>query len=292
MEIQKLLDSFVIQSENILKDNLTGIYLHGSIAMGCFNGQKSDIDLIVVVQRELSNAIKRQYMDKIVELNDQAPGKGLELSVVRESACNPVIYPTPYELHFSAIHLNRYASDPEEYIEKMKGMDKDLAAHFKIIRHRGKTIYGRNVSSVFSEVSDQNYMDSVWSDVEKAEEGINGNPTYVILNLCRVLAYASEKLILSKREGGEWALRRIPSQGFKRIIAAAIEDYRGGRVIKTDSPAAVEFAETMLREIRDSGSVFFRNTRNDESIGHCGIREEARLISGHPVDPGENEEAA
>ncbi len=54
MEIQKLLDSFVIQSENILKDNLTGIYLHGSIAMGCFNGQKSDIDLIVVVQRELS----------------------------------------------------------------------------------------------------------------------------------------------------------------------------------------------------------------------------------------------
>ena len=109
-------------------------------------------------------------------------------------------------LHFSAIHLNRYASDPEEYIEKMKGMDKDLAAHFKIIRHRGKTIYGRNVSSVFSEVSDQNYMDSIWSDVE---EGINGNPTYVILNLCRVLAYASEKLILSKREGGEWALRRI-----------------------------------------------------------------------------------
>lgn len=292
MEIQKLLDSFVIQSENILKDNLTGIYLHGSIAMGCFNGQKSDIDLIVVVQRELSNAIKRQYMDKIVELNDQAPGKGWELSVVRESACNPVIYPTPYELHFSAIHLNRYASDPEEYIEKMKGMDKDLAAHFKIIRHRGKAIYGRNVSSVFSEVSDQNYMDSVWSDVEKAEEGINGNPTYVILNLCRVLAYASEKLILSKREGGEWALRRIPSQGFKRIIAAAIEDYRGGRVIKTDSPAAVEFAETMLREIRDSGSVFFRNARNDESIGHCGIREEVRLISGHPVDPGENEEAA
>lgn len=292
MEIQKLLDSFVIQSENILKDNLTGIYLHGSIAMGCFNGQKSDIDLIVVVQRELSNAIKRQYMDKIVELNDQASGKGLELSVVRESACNPVIYPTPYELHFSAIHLNRYASDPEEYIEKMKGMDKDLAAHFKIIRHRGKTIYGRNVSSVFSEVSDQNYMDSIWSDVEKAEEGINGNPTYVILNLCRVLAYASEKLILSKREGGEWALRRIPSQGFKRIIADALEDYGGGRVIKTDSPAAVEFAETMLREIRDSGSVFFRNARNDKSIGHCGIREEVRLISGHPVDPGENEEAA
>ena len=65
MEIQKLLDSFVIQSENILKDNLMGIYLHGSIAMGCFNGQKSDIDLIVVVQHELSNAIKHQYMKRV-----------------------------------------------------------------------------------------------------------------------------------------------------------------------------------------------------------------------------------
>lgn len=32
-----------IQSE--LQDKLTGIYLHGSLAMGCYNPESSDIDL-------------------------------------------------------------------------------------------------------------------------------------------------------------------------------------------------------------------------------------------------------
>ena len=44
-----LLNRFVEQSEEILQDNLTGIYLHGSAVMGCFNPAKSDLDLIVVV---------------------------------------------------------------------------------------------------------------------------------------------------------------------------------------------------------------------------------------------------
>lgn len=71
-----LLDSFVQQSKNILKDNLVGIYLHGSAVMGCFHGERSDIDLLVVVQNDISDKVKQQYMDMVVLLNTQAPGKG------------------------------------------------------------------------------------------------------------------------------------------------------------------------------------------------------------------------
>lgn len=38
--LKELLDDFVMSSKNILGDNLTGIYLHGSAAMGCFNNKK------------------------------------------------------------------------------------------------------------------------------------------------------------------------------------------------------------------------------------------------------------
>ena len=61
LEAYNLIDSFVEQSKEILKENLVGIYLHGSLAMGCFNPQKSDIDLIIVVNEPLSDIVKKEY---------------------------------------------------------------------------------------------------------------------------------------------------------------------------------------------------------------------------------------
>lgn len=209
-EYKDLLDNFVNQSIYLLNGNLTGIYLHGSAVMGCFNKQKSDIDLIVIIKNSLSDKIKQQYMKIIVELNKQAPEKGIELSIAREDVCNPFIYPTPFELHFSRAHLNLYNSNPDGYIEKMKGTDKDLAAHFTIIYHRGITLYGKEIKTVFSKPGRKYYFDSIWCDIENAEEDIIDNPMYIILNLCRVLAYKKDNVILSKKEGGEWGLSNTP----------------------------------------------------------------------------------
>lgn len=80
MYYQELLDDFVDMCREILekedveskdcskglieekgienKKTLTGIYLHGSMAMGCFNPEKSDIDLIVVIEDNISDRQK------------------------------------------------------------------------------------------------------------------------------------------------------------------------------------------------------------------------------------------
>lgn len=81
----------------------------------------------------------------------------------------------------------------------MKGTDKDLAAHVTIINHRGKVLYGQEIKEVFGEVSKQDYFDSIWFDIEGAQEDILDNTMYITLNLARVLAYQKENLILSKR---------------------------------------------------------------------------------------------
>lgn len=257
-ELKELLDEFIMNSKNILKenlgfsfDNLIGIYLHGSLAMGCYNEKKSDIDLLVVVKNDISREVKRRYMDMVVALNQKAPSKGIELSIVKEAVCKPFVYPTPFELHFSAAHLNWYLSDPEDYIEKMNGTDKDLAAHVTILYHRGMTLYGKEIKSVFSEVSSEDYMDSIWYDVENAKEDIVDDTMYVILNLCRVLAYKKERLILSKQEGGEWALQHLPDPQYKKMILFALEEYETGNAMSVTKADAVRFAEYMLKRISD-----------------------------------------
>lgn len=252
MEIEKLLSVFTKESYRILGDNLTGIYLHGSAVMKCFNPVKSDVDLIIVVKEEISDPIKRQYMGMVVELNKQAPKKGLELSIVKEEVCKPFVYPTPFELHFSMAHLNWYQTNPEDYVAKMKGTDKDLAAHFTIIYHRGQVLYGKEIQEVFAEVSHEAYMDSIWCDIEGAAEDILESPMYMILNLCRVLGYKEEGLILSKKEGGEWMLGKLAEKdGYKSLITGALKEYATGQKMELQETLAKQFAEEMLGRIKE-----------------------------------------
>lgn len=247
--LDRLTDNFVTQSREILGDNLVGIYLHGSAVMGCFNEKKSDIDLLTVVDSPLCNETKRRYMDMVVELNASAPEKGIELSVVQKGVCRPFLYPTPFELHFSITHLQWYKTDSSDYIDKMNGTDKDLAAHFTIIYHRGKCLYGKEIKEVFERVRTEFYFDSIWNDIQNAEEEITANPTYITLNLCRVLAYKKDGLILSKQEGGNWGLEHAPEK-YRPLILQALDDYSSGKSMEWDEKYLCDYAAYMTGAIK------------------------------------------
>ena len=222
-----LLLRFTEMSRDVLHENLIGVYLHGSAAMGCFNPQKSDLDLILVTESGLSRDVKMEFMKNALRLNGEAPSKGMEWSIVKKEVCRPFLYPTPYELHFSMAHLNWFQENPDDYVARMQGTDKDLAAHFTIIRQYGITLYGQDIDQVFGAVPRQAYMDSIWSDVENAYEDIAADPVYIALNLCRVLAYLQEGLILSKKAGGEWGLRTLPEE-FRPFLWAMLQSYISG----------------------------------------------------------------
>ncbi|MDP4090973.1 MAG: DUF4111 domain-containing protein [Bacillota bacterium] len=248
MEGRELLDKLVKHSCRIFGSNLVGIYLHGSMAMGCFNPMKSDIDILVVVENEITDLQKKMFMDVIVALNDNAPAKGIEMSVVRSKYCRDFIYPTPFDLHFSNMHLAWYKSNPTEYIEKMKGIDHDLAAHFVITKNRGIVLYGKTISDVFGEISSEAYLDSIKKDIIEAEEEVKDNSIYIILNLCRVLAYVLERLVLSKKEGGEWGIRNIDDK-YQGLIKEALLCYSSDRDMMPNHSLAVEYCKYMKSRI-------------------------------------------
>ena len=249
LQTDSLIKGFVEQSKRILRDNLVGVYLHGSLVMGCFNPQKSDIDLIIVIDKPISDSIKRAYLDTVVQFNALAPKKGIEMSIVLRAVCKPFVYPTPFELHFSAGYLEWYGEDPDDYIREMTGTDKDLAAHFTIINKRGKCLYGVPIEDVFAEVPSSDYMDSIWFDVEGATEEITEYPMYLTLNLARVLAYKKEGLVLSKKEGGDWALEHLPAE-YRPLIADAMREYSESAEIVYDDMLARRYAEYVIRELK------------------------------------------
>lgn len=248
MERQKLLDELVEYSCRIFENNLIGTYLHGSMAMGCFNPIKSDIDILFVVENAITDLQKKRFMDVIVNLNDNAPAKGIEMSLIRSEYCKNFVYPTPFDLHFSNMHLNWYKNNPTKYIEKMNGTDHDLAAHFVITKNRGIVLYGKPINDVFGEIPSEAYLDSIKSDIIGSQDQVIDNSIYIILNLCRVLAYVQDGLVLSKKEGGEWGIKNIDGK-YKGLIKEALVCYTSDQDIVLNHSLALEYCRYMENRI-------------------------------------------
>ena len=83
--------------------NVTGVYLHGSLATGSYYRPKSDIDLLIVVPDRLDGGMAAGLNLAIARLAEKRPTVGsLEVSAMTADTAARVPIPTPYELHYSA----------------------------------------------------------------------------------------------------------------------------------------------------------------------------------------------
>lgn len=244
-EAWALLHTIAREYHRILGDDLTGVYAHGSMAFGCFDPKGSDMDFLVVVEREPTDEQKSSLLEILLQLEDFAPAKGFEMSVVLAADCAAPQHPIPFCLHYSNAHREACREDMAAYINRMKGGDPDLAAHFTVTRAVGKAVWGKPVAEVFGEVPRDAYLDSIRADAADAAADVQENPVYVILNLCRVLAAIRDGAVLSKAQGGAWGLEHLPEEHHE-VIRAALEAYESGSACDADGRA---FASWALEEI-------------------------------------------
>ncbi len=231
-----LLEEIASAYASICGDNLVGVYVHGSLAFGCFHWGSSDLDFLVVTQEEPRLQEKTAMIQKLLEQEKQAPPKGFEMSVVLRRYCDPFCYPTPFVLHYSQRHQAECQSDPVAYSGRMHGEDWDLAAHFTVVHTVGMTLWGEKKETVFGAVPPKQYLDSIRRDITAAQQEVEQNPVYVLLNLCRVLAYQQTGAVLSKKAGAVWALRQIP-QHYRPVVQHALQCYESGAVCRIEKRA-------------------------------------------------------
>ncbi|WP_160644388.1 aminoglycoside adenylyltransferase domain-containing protein [Chengkuizengella marina] len=239
MDPFKILNKIIERYKNILDENLVGIYLHGSLAMDCYNSS-SDIDFLVVVNKPIPLKTKKELINAIINLKN-VPPKGIEMSIILEEYAQKIVHPTPFELHYSNFHRDRYLSDHNYICGDSE--DPDLAAQLNIVVHRGICLYGKEIEEVFNEVPREVYINSIYYDVRNAKSEILEDPVYIILNLCRVLYYLKENVISSKLEGGEWGKKNLSKQ-YRKIVEDALKVYK-------DDLSDYDFNYQMLNEFAD-----------------------------------------
>ena len=233
--------------QTVLGGNLTGFYLHGSLAMNCFNPLLSDIDFLAIVKEKLKVGEKRAIIHYLLELHDSPPFKHIEMSIVLEEYLRNFVYPTPFELHYSIHWHERYRTGQVDYSEE--NSDGDLAAHFVITRERGLCLYGKPIREVFPEIPKASYIKSLLSDAEWICQHAELNPFYTVLNLCRVMAFLKHNKVTSKKEGAEWALSNLPEE-FSPPINSALHRYLNTKEVEQPYISNLsDFVEYARREI-------------------------------------------
>lgn len=247
-DADKLVQYIKEKYQEILKENLTGIYLHGSLAANCFHWEKSDIDLLVVVNEEPSVEKKIALVETLYALEKDAPPAGFEMSVVLAADCKEPQPPMPYVLHYSKMWTAEYEKDPRGYCERMHGTDPDLTTHILSLHAYGETVLGPGVNRVFGSIKKEDAMEAIRADLSDAAESLDKNPVYVVLTLCRALAYFREGLVLTKMSGGEWAIKNLHHR-YQGVIQAALNAYNESREMYFDRERAEDLCYDAMEEI-------------------------------------------
>ena len=243
--MQVIKDRFV----TILGDSLVGIYLHGSLAAGCFRWDRGDIDFLVVARKPLTLKMKIALAETLCALEPEGPPKGFEMSVILEKYCQNIPFPAPFEFHYSAAHREACRQDIRAYCSRMHGEDPDLTAHILCVGAFGEAVFGPAIPRVFGQVKKEDALKAILYDVDDAMEHLHENPVYYVLNLCRAVAYKRKDLVLSKREGGEWAIRNMSSV-HQQVIQAALNAYNTGLDMFYNQGEAEAFCCDALDELR------------------------------------------
>jgi predicted nucleotidyltransferase len=245
--IRAQVEGFTAKIVNILGDNLSGVYLHGSLAMDCFNPTRSDIDLLVVTRQGMSHDTLRRIARVVLQYAGNP--RPFELSFVRDSYLHPWQYPTPFDFHYGdewgeKIQTAIDAPEWSLWVSDPPPTDPDLAAHITITRARGICLAGKPVAEVFPDVRRADYLDSIMADFEFARNLLADNPIYAILNFCRIYAYLRDNIITSKDEAGVWALAHLPAD-YHPLIHAALDTYRNNTPHTFNLAALTAFADYM-----------------------------------------------
>lgn len=189
-----------------LGDRVVAVILHGSLTLGDFAPGRSDVDLLIVVERPLADAEINALKKAAEAVQAEAPCR-VDLRVVtREVASSPT----------SAPAIEAYlASRPGQplAIETRVAGEPDLVVELSMVRAHGRSLVGAEPSTVIGAVPDE-WVVAVGDRQLMAWERLADDAAHaelMVLTTCRIWRFSAEGCHTSKSEAGHWALARDPS---------------------------------------------------------------------------------
>ena len=215
-ELAALLRSIATDFPVILKENLVGAYLWGSLTYGAFDERCSDIDSVVVTRRDVDDAEfsalekwfgesagRNRWTGKL-DMRFVIDGEFLD----KQSRC----------CGFYSGKLGRHGSDGNPIIWLNVG-------------ECGVTLWGEDAKQIAPAITDPCLNDALLLEFNYLKEDLARNAgdrsdhsfrhnAYAVLTACRILYTACHRRIVSKERAYEWAVASVTPERRPMIAVA------------------------------------------------------------------------
>jgi len=205
--VAERLAAYAEQVASLLGDGLVGIYLHGSLARGCFHPATSDVDIIVVSEAPCSDTALAQVL-----LAYRRAAIPLDVTFATRSQIQRNETPAPIDCLVKMGKVFRQSEGSQDFIINRQDTYES-----------GIALVGPRPRDVVKPVP--------WQTLAKALECLFPvvlprfkNPVLMVCRICHAFA---KHVLCSKTAAGEWALEEF-NQRWRPLIQSALRDYAEG----------------------------------------------------------------
>lgn len=205
-EVDLLIDEITIAISRVLGDQLTGLYLYGSLVQGGFDPHISDLDLLAATGFDVDDAKLARLLTMHQDIAARYPAWDDRIEVAylsrgglqtfREERTSMAIISPGEPLHY-------------------RSAGADWLMNWYLVRERGRTVLGPPPAALIPAIAKAEFFTALdeharWRYATIDE--VRGLPSqsYTVLTMCRTLRARRTGDLVPKREAAEWVAATYP----------------------------------------------------------------------------------
>jgi hypothetical protein len=246
-DINQLLELLLSGMQKILGAKLIGLYLYGSLVIGDFDPNISDIDLVAA----LSSDIDDKEFGALQKMHDDFAKKFMEWDGRIE-----VCYISVAALHAVRSSTSQIANiSPGEPFHRRES-SREWLTDWYVVREKGIPLFGPSPKSIIEPISKDEFIQSVKANAKEWREWIHDmqnrkSQAYAILTMCRALYTFKHGEQVSKKQAAIWTEQEFPE--WSSLIQNALlwrEDWRNEQVDHAETfPETLRFIHFAISQI-------------------------------------------
>lgn len=265
-EVNSVLQLLLLRIQKVLDDDFVGMYVHGSLASGDFEPERSDVDFLVVTRTELS----RSRMDELKAMHAAITASGLKWADKLEGSYIPLCAIRRYDPSNS-----RHPALSVNGSFDVDGHGSDWVIQRYLIREYGIVLAGPSPRDLIDPVSTNDLRRAVlgilrawWSEPFPAPARFESDEycAYAVLTMCRALHTLTNGTVVSKPVAAIWA-KDLLSASWHKLIGQALAWRQGMHsVSKEETLDFLRFAVEQSRQFDLQEGLFYADkhaNRND-----------------------------
>jgi hypothetical protein len=206
LQVEPVLQDAVARIRHTLADKLVGLYLYGSLTLGDFDLDISDIDVLAAV----SSDITAEEFAQLEQMHE-------EFAIV-----HPVWRGRIEVQYFSLEGLQTFRDKRSQIVVispgeplNIKDAGTDWIMNWYLVRETGKGLYGSPADTIIPPISLDEYLEASHeyvADLSRRIERVKDQTgqSYTILTMCRALYLHRNRRQPSKKQAIEWAQGELP----------------------------------------------------------------------------------